>query len=361
MKVHYINILLFTLPLNILVTLYHVNGQGHYSSTKHPISSTKSSKYHRSLCECEIYTSIYDNDPEMKKVMQDFDQQTSQRLREYDERLIKNRQNCKDQCDKDIQKIILKDKIEKELTKQLEALEVDITTEDIPACVCKKSVEDKVGKNCLKCGGILGGGIPGLGVLGAYAVNSMVQVAMDAAKKAAIAEGAEAGIAEGIKVAIQGVPKKFLLYTLNGKELQAVINANNFQNPSFFYGEIMAEYVSWKKSDMVNSYGLFSFIEESCENNPDKIMKFILANSNDIAKDAGKAATKMTTQTTEALTLKKTAEATSTSAIFSNPIVISFIVLVIIVLILLIIYLILRYRRKRKMKKKLQYLKLLKE
>ncbi|EUR81795.1 hypothetical protein PFBG_00175 [Plasmodium falciparum 7G8] len=189
----------------------------------------------------------------------------------------------------------------------------------------------------------------------------MVQVAMDAAKKAAIAEGAEAGIAEGIKVAIQGVPKKFLLYTLNGKELQAVINANNFQNPSFFYGEIMAEYVSWKKSDMVNSYGLFSFIEESCENNPDKIMKFILANSNDIAKDAGKAATKMTTQTTEALTLKKTAEATSTSAIFSNPIVISFIVLVIIVLILLIIYLILRYRRKRKMKKKLQYLKLLKE
>ncbi|KNC37918.1 rifin [Plasmodium falciparum RAJ116] len=252
-------------------------------STKHPISSTKSSKYHRSLCECEIYTSIYDNDPEMKKVMQDFDQQTSQRLREYDERLIKNRQKCKDQCDKDIQKIILKDKIEKELTKQLEALEVDITTEDIPACVCKKSVEDKVGKNCLKCGGILGGGIPGLGVLGAYAVNSMVQVAMDAAKKAAIAEGAEAGIAEGIKVAIQGVPKKFLLYTLNGKELQAVINANNFQNPSFFYGEIMAEYVSWKKSDMVNSYGLFSFIEESCEIIPIDY-EIHISNSNDIAK-----------------------------------------------------------------------------
>ncbi|SOS76186.1 rifin [Plasmodium sp. gorilla clade G1] len=356
MKVHYINILLFTLPLNILV-----NGQGNYNSTKHPISSTKFSKYHRSLCECKIYMSIYDNDPEMKKVMQDFDQQTSQRLREYDERLIKNRQKCKDQCDKDIQKIILKDKIEKELTEQLAALDVDITTEDIPTCVCKKSVADKVGENCLKCGGILGGGIPGSGVLGAYAVNSMVQVAMAAAKEAAISEGAEAGIAEGIKVAIQGVPKKFLLYTLNGKELQAVINANNFQNPSFFYGEIMAEYLSTKQPDMANSHGLLSFIEEICEGDPDKIMKFILANSNDIAKEAGKAATKMATETTEALTLKKTAEATSASAIFSNPIVISFIVLVIIVIILLIIYLILRYRRKRKMKKKLQYLKLLKE
>ncbi|ETW32471.1 hypothetical protein PFFCH_00091 [Plasmodium falciparum FCH/4] len=293
--------------------------------------------------------------------MEDFNKQTQQRFYEYDERMIKNRQKCKDQCEKDIQKIILKDKIEKELKEKLSTLQTDISIYDIPTCVCEKSVADKVEKTCLKCGYSLGGAVPELGLLCGYGAYELVQAAIAAGIASAKKEAIQVGIAKGIEVAIQGVINKFGLKTLSGKTLQAVINANNFNNHLFFSGHIMADYLSIKESGNISADSIFTFIEGQFADNPDKIMKFILANSNDIAKDAGKAATKMTTQTTEALTLKKTAEATSTSAIFSNPIVISFIVIVIVVIILLIIYLILRYRRKRKMKKKLQYIKLLKE
>ncbi|ETW27267.1 hypothetical protein PFFCH_05306 [Plasmodium falciparum FCH/4] len=39
----------------------------------------------------------YDNDPEMKEMMENFDRQTSQRFKEYDERMIEKRQKCKEQ------------------------------------------------------------------------------------------------------------------------------------------------------------------------------------------------------------------------------------------------------------------------
>ncbi|ETW58817.1 hypothetical protein PFMC_05297 [Plasmodium falciparum CAMP/Malaysia] len=94
--------------------------------------------------------------------MHDFDRQTSQRFEEYNERMNKNRQKCKEQCDRDIQNIILKDKIAKGLKQQLTTLETNIDTNDIPTCVCDKSVADKVEKTCLKCGGVLGGAVPEL-------------------------------------------------------------------------------------------------------------------------------------------------------------------------------------------------------
>lgn len=50
----------------------------------------------------------YDNDSEMKEVMQNFNKETEQRFYEYDKHMIKNRQKCKDQCDKEIQQIIFK-------------------------------------------------------------------------------------------------------------------------------------------------------------------------------------------------------------------------------------------------------------
>ncbi|KYN92996.1 rifin, partial [Plasmodium reichenowi] len=113
MKVHYINILLFALPLNVLVKLCHVNNQrNHKSTTPHtpsPIPTT------RLLCECELYMPNYGNDPQMKEVINNFNKQTQQRFHEYDDRMKTARQKCKDKCDKEIQKIILKDKLEKEL------------------------------------------------------------------------------------------------------------------------------------------------------------------------------------------------------------------------------------------------------
>ncbi|ETW32218.1 hypothetical protein PFFCH_00331 [Plasmodium falciparum FCH/4] len=71
-----------------------------YFTTQHT-SNTKSIKPHRSLCECELYDRyipIYDYNQEMKEVMQQFDERTSQRFREYDERMQEKRQTCKEQC-----------------------------------------------------------------------------------------------------------------------------------------------------------------------------------------------------------------------------------------------------------------------
>ncbi|ETW31713.1 hypothetical protein PFFCH_00853 [Plasmodium falciparum FCH/4] len=331
-----------------------------HHNTPH-IKNREPTKSYRSLCECELYTSIYDNDPEMKEIMNDFDRQTSQRFEEYNERMNKNRQKCKEQCDRDIQNIVLKDKIAKELKQQLTTLETNIDTNDIPTCVCEKSLADKVEKTCFKCGGVLGGGVPELGLLCGYGAYELVQVAIAAgvasAKKAAI----EAGTQAGIQATIQGLTNKLYIPTLNGQPLSVLINANNFKDPYFLSGPIIGEYIDGIRDGIDKLNGILSFIHDRFSGNPDKIMKSISATTSDIAKKAGQVAEQMTAETTEALTLKNTAEATSASAIFSNPIVISFIVVVIIVIILLIIYLILRYRRKKKMKKKLQYIRLIKE
>ncbi|KNG74418.1 hypothetical protein PFMG_00601 [Plasmodium falciparum IGH-CR14] len=176
MKVHYTNILLYTVNLSILLISCHINIQKNpYINTLHTLNTTKIPT-NRLLCECDLYTSIYDNDPEMNMVMQQFDERTSERFHEYDERIEEKRKKCKEQCEKDIQKIILKDKIEKELTEKFATLQTDITTEDIPTCVCEKSVADTVEKTCLKCGGLLGGGVePTVGFLGTVVVNQLTK------------------------------------------------------------------------------------------------------------------------------------------------------------------------------------------
>ncbi|SOV84197.1 rifin PIR protein, putative [Plasmodium reichenowi] len=91
MKLHYSNILLFAFLLNILVTLYQVhNNNEPYVTTRHTAISTS-----RVLSEDDTQSSIYDNDADMKSVKEHFDRQTSQRLREYDERLQENAKNIK--------------------------------------------------------------------------------------------------------------------------------------------------------------------------------------------------------------------------------------------------------------------------
>ncbi|KOB87121.1 hypothetical protein PFDG_03199, partial [Plasmodium falciparum Dd2] len=75
MKVHYINILLFELLLKILV----------YNQRNHN-NTTLNTQTNRSLCECELYPPAnYDNDPQMKEVMDNFNKQTQQRFHEYND------------------------------------------------------------------------------------------------------------------------------------------------------------------------------------------------------------------------------------------------------------------------------------
>ncbi|SOS76932.1 rifin [Plasmodium sp. gorilla clade G1] len=358
MKVHCYNILLFSFTLIILLlSSSQVNNQMNHYNTVH-MKNTEPIKSYRSLCECDLYTSMYDDDPEMKEIMHDFDRQTSQRFEEYNERMNKNRQKCKEQCDRDIKNIILKDKIEKELKQQLATLETDISTDDIPTCVCENSVADKVEKTCLKCGYSLGGAVPELGLLCGYGAYELVKVAIGAAEKAAIAEGTKVGIAEGIRVAIQGIKNAFDIDFLGGKTLAEVITGKTFKNPTFFVDKILQEYNTMCLSTNANNEKLFCNFGSMFRGKVDNITA-ISTNAKSAAIKAGQAAEGVTAETTEALIGEKTGEVTSASAIFSNPMIISFIVVVIIVIILLIIYLILRYRGKKKMKRKLQYIKLL--
>ncbi|ETW31514.1 hypothetical protein PFFCH_01002 [Plasmodium falciparum FCH/4] len=204
MKFHYFNILLLNIPLNILIFSSHVyDKKNACNSTTPHVPKTKTTKIPtiRLLCECELYAPPNNDYPEMKALMQNFDRQTEQRFNEYEERMMKNRKKCKEQCNKDIQKIILKDKIEKELKKQLTTLETNIDTNDIPTCVCEKSLADKMEKTCLKCAQNLGGIVaPSSGVLGGIAelgISFWKPAALAAAKDAAIAEGLAAGKAAG--------------------------------------------------------------------------------------------------------------------------------------------------------------------
>ncbi|ETW27001.1 hypothetical protein PFFCH_05577 [Plasmodium falciparum FCH/4] len=180
MKIHYINILLFVIPLNILIN----DQRNHKSTTPH----TPKIPTTRLLCECDIYTSIYDNDPQMKAVMENYNRQTSDRFKEYDERMKTTRQKCKEQCDKEIQKIVLKDKIDKELTEKFATLQTDIQSDSIPTCICEKSMADKTEKFCLNCSKNMGAIAPwwglvcGVGYAGwsHYVPIAVAKAAMDA-------------------------------------------------------------------------------------------------------------------------------------------------------------------------------------
>ncbi|EUT79321.1 hypothetical protein PFAG_05888 [Plasmodium falciparum Santa Lucia] len=354
MKVHYINILLFALPLNILVS----SKKNTY--IKYNTLNTKLIRAHRTLCECELYAlSNYDNDPQMKQVMENFNKQTQQRFHEYDESMKTTRQKCKDQCDKEIQKIILKDKLEKQMEQQLTTLETKIDTDDIPTCICEKSLAEKMEKTCLKCGSVLGGGIPGFGLVGGYGVYELVELAKVAATASAERAGMETGIQAGIAKAIAGINKKFHLSTIRGEALGSFLNKGNYFDEIVINGAVKAEYIAKCMGSNANtdSNAICLFSDRGHQ----WAFKAIEGNTKIIVKEAAGETAKVTAEVTPQYIAEGITEATSANSILCNPILISFIVVVTIVIILLIIYLILRYRRKKKMKKKLQYIKLLKE
>ncbi|EWC88735.1 hypothetical protein PFNF54_02430 [Plasmodium falciparum NF54] len=321
----------------------------------------------------------------MKEVMDNFNKQTQQRFHEYDERMKTTRQKCKDKCDKEIQKIILKDKLEKQMEEQLTTLETKIDTDDIPTCICEKSLADKVEKGCLRCGSVLGGGVmPGFGAIGGtalYALNQLKPAVFKAAIKAALEEGAAeilaaanaAGNAKGMEIVIHGL-KLFGVDKLFPEIFNPFVAKNIYTEITNLASTINSKYsttCTWLKSGATahpacNDFQLglgihlpngstlgippYTAIRQG--------LKGILQKATQTADAVADA---KSAQVTAAITKNQTAllEAGFNSSITS--IYASIIAIVVIVLIMVIIYLILRYRRKKKMKKKLQYIKLLEE
>ncbi|SOV78695.1 PIR protein [Plasmodium reichenowi] len=371
MKAHYINILLFALPLNILVH----NKRNHKSTI--PLNTPKIPTT-RLLCECELYAAAnYDNDPEMKKVMQQFENRTSQRFEEYDDRMKTTRQKCKEQCDKEIQKIILKDKLEKELKDKFATLQTDIQNDSIPTCVCEKSMADKMEKECLKCTQNLGGIVaPSSGVLAGIAEGALyawkptaLDAAIKAAKEAAIAAGKAAGDAYRKSKVIEAL-EMIGLKTVCPKTFDSILKVRNYTEFTKFSGDFFEEYnkicASTRSAAKCEKFNeIFSVVNEDTSNlidNPINAISKTIESFVETTKTAAEAKVADVTATQTTTLTKAKVDAVNTAyTSCQTTIIASIIAIVVIILVMVIIYKILRYRRKKKMKKKLQYIKLLEE
>ncbi|SOV84128.1 PIR protein [Plasmodium reichenowi] len=312
MKLHYTKILLFFFPLYILVTSYHLHSKNKLYMTLHYTQTN------RSLCESDTQSSSYDNDEKIISVKENFERQTSQRFEEYEERMKEKRQKYKQERDKNIQKIIHKDKMEKNLAEKIE-------------------------KGCLKCGCGLGGGVlPVWGLVGGlwYATWSQYVSAK------ALAAGIEKGIKVGLDQIVQIVKKSRCISDIpitveqmlsSGKFTKGVTLTDMFEHIYTMYDKLQHDYYDFASviDGIVNTEGIDMFNTRNSAH--------IAAVANAVAE--GKAA--------------EAANYTSITSSLTNGITASIIAIVVIVIVLIIIYLILRYRRKKKMKKKAQYTKLL--
>ncbi|SOS78618.1 rifin [Plasmodium sp. gorilla clade G1] len=320
MTVHYINILFFAHPSNILV---------HCKNKPYNIPHTPTTTS-RVLSERDIYTSIYDNDEDMKSVKDNFDRQTSQRFEEYEQRMITNRKKYKEQCEKDIQQIILKDKK-------------------------KKSLEEKVEKGCLKCGCGLGGLAVSVGLFGGLGIYGWKTAATAAAMEAAKQAGIEKGIQVGVPLTIQKIKE------ITG--ISVIITEDNLANvvtASYGKPHYIVEAINDARNTWCASKTLLSSEGSACASD--------LLEISNLSKQVGMAAIGAhtfgnTTAAAETKSLETTAltNIQNTSTTCTTAIIASTVVILVIVLIMLIIYFLLRYRRKNKMNKKLQYTNLLKE
>ncbi|ETW15057.1 hypothetical protein PFFVO_06026, partial [Plasmodium falciparum Vietnam Oak-Knoll (FVO)] len=206
----------------------------------------------RSLSECELYAPVnYYSDPQMKEVMDNFNKQTQQRFHEYDERMKTIRQKCREQCDKEIQKIILKDKIEKELAETFSSLHTDIQSDAIPTCVCEKSMADKVEKGCLRCTYGLGTLAPTVGLIGSIAVHVWKPKALAAAVAAALetnaaeisAASAKAGEAAGAAKIIKLIKSTFQVQNIAVQSFESFFTAPSYKNVASITQAVYSEFV----------------------------------------------------------------------------------------------------------------------
>ncbi|SOV84032.1 PIR protein [Plasmodium reichenowi] len=313
MKLHYTKILLFFFALNILVTSL----SNEHNKNK-PYITTRHTQSNRSLCECEIQSSIYDKDADIKSVKENFHRQTSQRLREYDERMQEKRQKSKEQRDKNIQKIINKDKMEKNLAEKIE-------------------------KGCLKCGCALGGVAASVGIIGPVAIGAW----KNAATAAAMEYATKKGIEEGVKTVIAQIKGGNSIFNmLTNVEWRKFITESYYSTVDGLVKAVTNAVDSYEKT-CTSPCGIINQVRIALPTWQKTLGPYVTA-----GKDASSATTK-SVQTAEL------AKVGDTSYAAYSAIGYSVLAILIIVLVMVIIYLILRYRRKKKMNKKVQYTKLL--
>ncbi|SOV78718.1 rifin PIR protein, putative [Plasmodium reichenowi] len=312
MKLHYSKILLFVLPLNILVTSSsYVHNKNKLYTTPH------NTQTNRSLCECDTQSSIYDKDEEMKSVKDNFDRQTSQRFEEYEERMKEKRQKRKEQRDKNIQKIIDKDKMDKSLAQKIE-------------------------KGCLRCACGLGGVAASVGLFGGLGIYG--------SKTAAIVDAKAAGDAMGVNTLIHKLIVELGIQDFYNTSLADAITAETYCNADLIANKVNVFYQSLPETELTAQKYMLLY---SYKIKPGgQGTRIVLDSTKTFVGEAVEKASKETLR----FTANETAAASYNSY---SAIGYSVLAILIIALVMIIIYLVLRYRRKKKMKKKAQYTKLL--
>ncbi|ETW40360.1 hypothetical protein PFNF135_05187 [Plasmodium falciparum NF135/5.C10] len=226
------------------------------------------------------------------------------------------RRKCKKQCDKDIQEIIVKDKIH-------------------------KSLAEKVERCCLRCGCGLGGVAAGVGIFGSLGTYGWEIGATATAMELATKEGIKAGI----QTVIVKINEVNALVELKNVPWTNFIDGSNYKTVNGLFNAIMDAMASIGKSCKSHTF------ENACNG--------ILARTNYWLDSVAEAGIKVTASTTESAKTTKLSEVAASSYHAYTAIAYSVTAILIIVLIMVFIYLFLRYGRKKKMNKKLQYTKLL--
>ncbi|CDO61519.1 rifin, partial [Plasmodium reichenowi] len=303
MKLHYSKILLFALTLNILAH----NKNKIYITTCHTPTTTP-----RVLSEYDTQSSIYVKDADIKSVMQQFDDRTSQRFEEYEERKKDKCQKHKEVRDKNIKEIIEKDKMD-------------------------KSLAEKVEKCCLKCGCGLGGVAASVGLFGGLGIYGW--------KSAALAAAVQKGIRKGIATVLSELDELAKSFNSINIDILGMINAETYRCPQALTTSIYAAKQNACVGDIVNKAPVCTRVGQG--GNPFWFNPKVLEATTEGASVA---------KTTEAAEI---VAANATSTQLYSAIGYTVLAILIIVLVMIIIYLVLRYRRKKKMNKKAQYTKLL--
>ncbi|ETW61780.1 hypothetical protein PFMC_02249 [Plasmodium falciparum CAMP/Malaysia] len=267
--------------------------------------------------------------------------------------MSKKRQKCKEQCEKDIKQIILKDKME-------------------------KSLAEKVEKGCLRCGCGLGGVAASVGLfggLGSYGwKTSATATAMELAKEAAEKAGAAAAADAGKNAVIAGL-KKLGVQNIAGQPLVSYLTATNYHNATFISSAINNQYepsscifyLSDTRSGPVARETFCTWVMQkstaaaNVQRSSVSFNDLIIKTIENIVSNAKNAAGEASKKATEEVIKTSTVAVESIYASCQTAIIASVVAILIIVLVMIIIYLVLRYRRKKKINKKDQYTKLLKE
>ncbi|EWC76590.1 surface antigen [Plasmodium falciparum UGT5.1] len=232
-------------------------------------------------------------------------------------------------------------------------LHTDIQSDAIPTCVCEKSLEDKMEKECLKCAQNLGGIVaPSLGVLGGIAEGALSvwkPVALAAAKKAAIAEGLAAGEAAGIeagKNAVIGALKEHFFI----KEL-GIGQLDSFFTTKYYFDIENLATVILNRRGVVCGVGPKTLVGDTCDKIATNLGLILPGNRRAppgtvpivqrlkfFAGKAEQAAAHVTNTTTEKvtaeLTTEKTGEIAATYMGYQTTIIASIFAIVVIVLIM---------------------------